>query len=141
MKCAIELNEAEHQTLQQLSLNHRYRDIRTRAAGVLQLSSGGLSAYDVAAALGVSHQSVYNWAQAWQSKGLCGLLVGHTCGRPRALPNAMVTTATQAATAESLTLRQLAVHIEKTHGERLPCGLETLSGALRRAGFSYKRGR
>jgi hypothetical protein len=37
MKCVVELTEADDQTLQQLSVNHKHRDARTRAAGVLLL--------------------------------------------------------------------------------------------------------
>ena len=37
MKCVVELTEAEDQTLQQLSMNHKHRDVRTRAAGGLLL--------------------------------------------------------------------------------------------------------
>ena len=37
MKCVVELTEAEDQTLQQLSVNHKHRDARNRAAGVLLL--------------------------------------------------------------------------------------------------------
>lgn len=49
--------------------------------------------------------------------------------------------AVESARAESMTLRQIALRIEEVHGQPLPCRLETLSVALRRAGFSYKRGR
>ena len=34
-RCVVELSEAEEVTLQQLSINHRHRDTRTRAAGLL----------------------------------------------------------------------------------------------------------
>ncbi len=37
MKCVVDLSEVEEITLQQLSINHRHRDARTRAAGLLQL--------------------------------------------------------------------------------------------------------
>lgn len=36
-RCVVELSEAEEVTLQQLSINQRRRDTRTRAAGVLML--------------------------------------------------------------------------------------------------------
>jgi hypothetical protein len=53
----------------------------------------------------------------------------------------MIATAVEAARAESMTLRQIALRIEEVHGQPLPCRLETLSVALRHEGFSYKRGR
>lgn len=35
MKCIVILTEVEEQTLQQLSINHPYQDMRTRAAALL----------------------------------------------------------------------------------------------------------
>ncbi|MBK5124036.1 helix-turn-helix domain-containing protein [Burkholderia sp. R-69980] len=140
MKCILRLNEAERQTLQQMSVNHRHRDIRTRAAGLLLLGNG-LSAPKAAAGLNVSPQSIYNWSRLWKKQGLCGLLSGHGGGRPRALSEAMLTTAMEVARTESMTLGQIAKRIEALHGEPMPCALETLSVALRREGFSFKRNR
>jgi transposase len=140
MKCIIKLDEVERRTLQQMSVNHRHRDIRTRAAGLLLLGNG-LSAPKAAAALDVSAQSIYNWARLWKEQGLCGLLSGHGGGRPRALSEAMLATAMEVARTESMTLGQIAKRIEAEHDEPMPCVLETLSVALRRNGFSFKRNR
>src|SRR5215470_13247685 len=114
MKCILELTEVEKKTLQQLSLKHPYPDFRLRGQGLLLLGAGSL-VRDIAAELEVSKKSVYNWVHGWHEKGLCALLVGHGGGRPRALSEEMVATAVQAARAQSMTLK--------------------------RAGFSYKRGR
>ncbi|MEM5373443.1 helix-turn-helix domain-containing protein, partial [Paraburkholderia azotifigens] len=122
------------------SLNHRHRDIRNRAAGVL-LVGNGMSAPRAATRLGVSVQSPYNWVKAWREHGVCGLLTGHVGGRPRALPEAMVATALEVATAESLTLARIALRVQAAHGTPLPCRLETLGVALKRVGFSFKRNR
>ncbi|MFT4434629.1 helix-turn-helix domain-containing protein [Caballeronia sp. 15715] len=140
MKCVVELTEAEDQTLQQLCVNHKHRDARTRAAGVLLLGRR-VKLTEIASKLGVSGQSVYNWAHAWREQGVCGLLTGHKGGRPRALSEGMLATATEVARTESMTLGQIARHIEVVHGEPMPCALETLSVALRREGFSFKRNR
>ncbi|HWW99940.1 helix-turn-helix domain-containing protein [Collimonas sp.] len=140
MKLKVELTEAEKRTLQQLSRKHPYQDFRTRGLGLLLLNDGRRIC-DIAEELEVSAKSVYNWAHAWHDRGLCGLLVGHKGGRPRALSDAMVTTAVEAARAESMTLKQIAQQIEAVHDVPFPCGLDTLSVALKRAGFSYKRGR
>ncbi|WP_157650263.1 helix-turn-helix domain-containing protein [Burkholderia ubonensis] len=99
------LTEVERLTLGQLSVNHRHRDIRTRAA-VLLLMSGGLSAPKAAERLGVSVQSPYNWVRAWRVDGIAGLLGGHGGGRPRSLSEAMVTTAIQAARTVKPTTRE-----------------------------------
>ena len=87
MKCTVELTDVERHTLQQLSLNHRHRDFRIRATGLL-LRARGLKVQDVARELEVSCQTAYNWAHAWREFGVCGLLVGHKGGRPLALPEA-----------------------------------------------------
>ncbi len=140
MKCVVELSEAEDKTLQQMSLNHPHRDIRIRAAGVLMLGRK-IKLTEVAKQLEVSGQSVYNWAHTWRESGVCGLLVGHKGGRSCALSEAMIATAIEAANAELMTLKKIAQRVEEVHGVPFPCRLDTLSSTLKRAGFSYKRGR
>jgi len=140
MKCAVELTEAETKTLQQLSRKHPHQDFRTRGLGLLELGSGR-RVHEIAVELDVSDKSVYNWVHSWNDRGLCGLLTGHKGGRPRALSDALIATAIEAARTESMTLKQIALRIEEVHGQPLPCRLETLSVALKRAGFSCKRGR
>ena len=139
MKCTLELNDVEKKTLQQLTLKHPHPDCRRRAQGLLLLG-GGLRVREVAEQLDVSKKSVYNWTHWWKEKGLCGLLIGHNGGRPRALSEEIITMAVEVASAELLGLREIAQRIEALHGS-LPCGLETLGAALKREGFSYKRGR
>ncbi|WP_031364891.1 helix-turn-helix domain-containing protein [Caballeronia sordidicola] len=138
MKCVVELTEAENQTLHRLSVNHKHRGVRTRAAGVLLLGRR-VKLTEIASKLGVSGQSAYNWAHTWRKQGVCGLLTGHKGGRPRALSEGMLATATEVARTESMTLGQIAKRIEVVYGEPMPCALETLSVALRREGFSFKR--
>lgn len=140
MKCVVELSEAEEITLQQLSINHKHRDTRTRAAGLLQLGRK-VKAKVIAEQLGVSDQSVYNWAHAWRNSGVCGLLGGHNGGRPRALSEVVVAAALEVARAEPLTLAQIAQRVQDIRGEALPCRIETLGEALKREGFSFKRNR
>jgi transposase len=57
----LKLSKAERHTLRQVSVNHRRRDIRTRAVGLLVLGNE-LSAPKAAAGLDVSAQSIYNWS-------------------------------------------------------------------------------
>jgi transposase len=141
MKCVVELSEAEEMTLQQLSINHKYRETRTRAAGLLQLGRR-VKPKVIAEQLGVSGQSVYNWAHAWRDSGVCGLLgSGRNGGRPRALSEDMVATAMEVVRAEPLTLAQIAQRVQDIRGEVLPCRIETLGEALKREGFSFKRNR
>ncbi|KWB43881.1 transposase [Burkholderia ubonensis] len=139
MKCELMLTEVERVTLGQLSVNHRHRDIRMRAAALLLMSSGS-TAPKAAERLGMSVQSPYNWVRAWRGDGFAGLLGGHGGGRPRSLSEAMVTTAIQTARTESLTLAQIAQRVEVAHG-KLPCCIETLGVALKREGFTFERDR
>ncbi|ALE55152.1 transposase [Burkholderia sp. K24] len=140
MKCAVVLTEPEKKTLQQLSRNHDHRDFRIRSAGILLLGEGR-TVPDVAGELEVSDKSVHKWAHAWNDRGLCDLLTGHKGGRSRALSDALIATAVEAARVESMKLRQIALRVEEVHGKPLPCRLETQSVAHGREGFSYKRGR
>jgi transposase len=140
MKYVVELSEPEKKTLQQLSRKHPHQDFRTRGLALLLLDSGR-RVHETALELEVSNKSVYNWIRAWHDNGLCGLLVGHKGGRPRSLSEAMLATAIEAARAELMTLRQIAQRVEEVHEVPFPCRLETLSVALKRARFSYKRGR
>ncbi|WP_175966511.1 helix-turn-helix domain-containing protein [Burkholderia sp. BCC0322] len=94
MKCVVVLTEVEEQTLQQLSINHPYQDMRTRAAALLMLAGGKLRPLAVGAKLGVSGQSVYNWALTWREQGVIGLLVEspRVYGRPFCLSQAALAT-------------------------------------------------
>src|ERR1700721_2356297 len=131
---------AEEVTLQQLSINHRHRDTRTRAAGLLLLGRG-LKARAIAAQLGVSGQSVYNWSHAWRERGICGLMGAHNGGRHALLTEAQIAVALEIARAEALTLGGIAQRVEAALNEPLPCKIETLGEALKRNGFSFKRNR
>jgi transposase len=140
MRCAVELSEAEVLTLQQMSINHKHRDTRTRAAGLLLLGRG-FKPKAIALQLDVSWQSVYNWLHAWRAGGIRGLMGGHNGGRRPALSDDMVATALNIAREEPMTLAQIAQRVEQTHGQPLPCKKETLGEALKRAGFTFKRNR
>ncbi len=140
MKYLLQLTAVEILTLEQLSANHRYRDVRVRASGLLMLSSG-LTVSRVAGKLNVSVQSLYNWIRLWQAIGVCGLLGGHKGGRPKVLPETMLVAALALGMSDFLTLRQIAQRLEVQYGMPLPCRLETLGAALRRGGWSARRSR
>nr|WP_080415597.1 helix-turn-helix domain-containing protein [Burkholderia ubonensis] len=129
--------------MQQLSINHPYQDMRTRAAALLMLAGGKLRPMAVGAKLGVSGQSVYNWAHTWRDQGVIGLLIkiGHKGGRPRALSDEMIAAVVRMASTEPLTREQIVQRLEAEFGA-LPFGhLDTLSVALKREGFTFKRNR
>lgn len=136
----VDLSQVVEITLQQLSINHRHRDARTRAGGLLQLGRK-VKPKAIAEQLGVRDQSIYNWARAWRDGGVCALTGGHNGDWPRALSEAMVATELEIARAEPLTLGQIAQRVQEMRGEAQPCRIETLGEALKREGFSFKRNR
>ncbi|WP_155646796.1 helix-turn-helix domain-containing protein [Burkholderia territorii] len=140
MQCVVVLTEAEEQTLQQLSIIHPYQDLRTRAAALLMLAGGKLRPKAVGAKLGVSGQSVYNWAHTWRDQGVIGLLIkiGHKGGRPRALSDEMVAAFVRMVSAEPTTHEPVVQRLEAEFGS-LPFGhLDTLSMTLKREVFTFK---
>ncbi|CAB3774256.1 hypothetical protein LMG29542_07672 [Paraburkholderia humisilvae] len=140
MRCVVALNALEELTLQQMSINHRHRDTRARAAGLLMLGRG-LKPRAIAAQLGVSGQSVYNWSHAWRARGICGLMGAHNGGRHALLTEAQITVALEIARAEPLSLGGIAQRMQVALNGPLPCKVETLGEALKRNGFSFKRNR
>jgi len=140
MKCRVKLVKAEEITLQEMAINHRFKNSRRRATGLLMLARGEKPKV-ICEALGVSDQAVYNWARAWRLGGICALMGGHNGGRPRALSDDEVAVALEVARAEPLTLAQIARRVEESQGQPLPCKVETLGEALKRAGFTFKRNR
>ncbi|RXV64562.1 transposase [Burkholderia stabilis] len=132
------LTEVEKETLLNLESNHRHRDIRLRATGILLVNSG-LAVRRVAARINVSPQTVYHWIHAWREEGICALLGGHNRGRPRLLSEALVVAAVEIAQAEPFTLKQIGCLLEARYGQPLPCSLESLGAALRRKGCTLRR--
>jgi transposase len=140
MNPKIELAEAERRTLEELSRNHPFRDFRLRALGVLALGKGhGLKL--VSDILGVTAQSVRNWAKGWRKAGVMGLLNGHKGGRPPKLTPAMLDTAEAVARAEACGLREIARRVKEAHPEAPPFSLDRLAAWLKARGLSWKRTR
>lgn len=139
MGAKFKLTAEEQITLQQLSLKHQHRDIRTRASGLLLLAQG-MTFVEAAARVDVSDRVIYNWVNAWHNEGICGLFKGHTGGRPHALSAEMLSRAMFHAESEARSLSQIAKLLEVEFG-KLPCTLQTLANSLKSNGFSYKRAR
>ncbi|WP_242538842.1 helix-turn-helix domain-containing protein [Trinickia acidisoli] len=55
----------------------------------------GLKPLAIAAQLGVSAQSVYNWSHAWCKRGVCGLMGVHNGGRHALLGDDQIAAALQ----------------------------------------------
>lgn len=133
------LTEPERITLQQLSLNHPHRDVRTRGGGLLMLARG-LTPRQISAETGCSWRVTYDWFHMWEQSGIAGLLGGHQGGRYLAMSPEMIATAVDVACSESLTLARIAQRVEEEHGP-LPCSLSTLAKTLKKQGITYKRSR
>jgi transposase len=140
MKIKLTLSDCEVQTLRQLSLNHHWRDARTRAAGLLELNAGAHPT-QIGERLGVSHQSIYNWRNAWRKHGLTGLISGHAGGRPTVLSPALIQTAVTVATQEALTLKGISQRVQEIEGGSIDYSLVTLGRALKASGLTFKRTR
>ena len=140
MKIKLTLTECETETLVQMSINHPWRDARTRAAGMLMLSAKEHPTA-IAQKLGVSHQSLYNWRHGWEDTGIISLMGGLPMGARDRFRRLCSRRAMTIARSEALTLKGIAERIEAVHHCPLPCSLDVLSGRLRANGFSFKRTR
>jgi transposase len=139
-KCTLFLDSAEIVTLEELALNHRHRDIRRRAAGLVRLGQGE-TPKTIAQRLGLTPQVIYNWVHAWRERGIVGLLGGHVGGRPPSLPKEWLDSADAIARSEVLSLAGIAKAVEAKHQAALPCSLGTLRTGLISRGLSFKRTR
>ncbi|HGG5995262.1 TPA: transposase [Salmonella enterica subsp. diarizonae serovar 61:r:z53] len=101
------LTEPERITLQQLSLNHPHRDIRTKGYGLLLLARR-FTPQQIADEIGCSWRVTYDWFHAWEQSGIVGLIGGHQGGRYPAMSPEMTATAVEIACSESLSLARIA---------------------------------
>jgi transposase len=136
----IELTDVERLTLEELSRHHPFGDFRPRALGVLALSQGHRPRL-IADILGVTSQTVYNWAKAWRTRGLMGLLNGHQGGRPAQLTVTLLDTAEAVARSEPCPLKDIARRVNEAHPDAPPFSLDRLAVGLKARGLSWKRTR
>lgn len=95
-----------------MAAHHRYADFRRRALGLLALQQGYKVAH-ICDLLQVSDQPLYNWAKAWRTKGLVGLLGGHQGGAPRKLTDELLDAALDIAHEQALSLGQIAQQLQR----------------------------
>jgi transposase len=136
----LELTESERVTLQELAEHHPYADFRRRALGILALGNGHPFGV-VADILGVTLPTPYNWAKAWDAKGLVGLLNGHQGGAPAKLTAALLDTAESIARAAPCTLAQIDQALRERHPDTAPFSLDCLASGLKKRGLSFIRTR
>jgi transposase len=136
----LTLTEPECITLQELADHHPFPDCRRRALGILALAKGHPYPL-VAEVLGVTLPTPYNWAKAWRTRGLAGLLGGHQGGAPAKLTAALVDTAEAIARAAPCTLAQIDQGLRETHPDAPTFSLDSLAAHLKRRGLSFTRTR
>lgn len=134
----LELNEAETVTLKEMARRHPYSDFRRRALGVLALAKGHRPGL-VAEILGVTAQTVYNWARAWRTLGLSGLLRGHEGGAPVKLTADLLDEAERIARAAPCTLAEIGRRLRQLRPDAPTFSLDCLLSRLKARGLSFKR--
>jgi len=136
----LKLDEEARMTLEEVAAHHRHADIRRRARGLLALGKGHGTTV-VSEVLGVTSQSVRNWAHWWGKKGVSGILDGHKGGRPAKLTAEMLETGKQLACEQPMALREIAAGIRAAHPEAPSFSLDRLAIGLKARGLSFKRTR
>jgi transposase len=136
----LSLSAEEMETLSQLSVNHKWADVRKRASGLLLIAQG-VHTSEVMKRLGVGQTSQYNWLRSWNTLGIVGLLTGHAGGRPAKLTEKWIKTCVKLSQEHALSAAQIAQQASQIHGEPFPNSLSSLRGHLKNNGLSYKRTR
>lgn len=132
------LTQVELTTLEEMGKHHPYPDFRFKARGILSLNAQHKPEL-IADVLGVTKQSVYNWAKWWRQDGLAGLLDGHKGGRPVKLTAKLVESAVAIATEEALTLAGIKQRVLERHPDAPDFSLDRLAARLKERRFSFKR--
>ena len=135
-----ELSTVERTTLDEMGAHHHYASFRLRAKGILALDAGHKPCV-VAAILGKTPQSVYNWAKWWREDGLAGVLDGNKGSPPTKLTPAMLDTAVAVAGQAALTLEEIKRLVLAQHPQAPDFSVRTLSAGLKMRGWSFKRTR
>ena len=133
-----DLSSAEVITLEEMARHHPFADFRFRARGVLSLNAG-IKPSVIAQVLGVSAQSIYNWAKWWREDGLVGLLDGHKGGAPVKLTANLLDTAEAIARKEPLTLAGIKQRVLECHPDAPTFSEDRLADGLKKRGLSFKR--
>lgn len=134
----LPLTQEERLTLKEMGRHHRHGDFRFRARGLISLDAQ-IKPELIAQVLGVSEQTVYNWAKWWREDGLCGVLNGHKGGRPVMLTDELVRSAVEIATQEALSLQGIKHRVRERHPHAPDFSVDRLAVRLKQCGLSFKR--
>ena len=134
----LPLTDEELLTLEEMGQHHRLAGFRFRARGVISINAG-FKPEAIAQILGVSQQSVYNWAKWWRVEGLAGLLNGRNGGRRATLTPEWAASAQDIASSGAYTLAGIMLRLRERHPEMPDFSVGRLSVHLREHGMSFKR--
>ena len=133
----LALTKVEQRTLRDMGIHHSHARARMRAQAILRLSQG-LTLQQTAEEFGVHLNSVEQWRQRWNKRGLAGLYEGHHTGRkPKwTAEQQQALRARAEADGGSAPALLRAMPADETLPSISP---ETAMRYLRRMAFSYKR--
>ena len=132
----LPLAEVEHLSLQAMYRHHGNHYTRLRAHSVL-LSSEGWSVREIATILTVNRQSVARWLNAWEEKGLCGLIEKPRSGRPKRLEEAESEFVLALVNDEPRSLKKALSLLQEQSGKTI--SPKPLKRLCQEAGLSWKR--
>lgn len=133
----LKLSKVERMTLRDMGIHHDHARARMRAQAILRLSQG-LTLQQTADEFGVHLNSIEQWRQRWNKRGLAGLYEGHHTGRKPKWTPEQRETLRACAEADGGSAPELlrAMPVDPTLPSISP---ETAMRYLRKMDFSYKR--
>jgi transposase len=135
---ALELTEEERAKLETLARGRRDWRTRDRSRTILMFSDG-VPAKEIAKRQGLTLEAVYERRYRWLAKGVAGLSDAPRSGAPSKLSREQLEQVKAWASEEALTATALLRRLEEKFGVRVH--VNTLTGALKRAGLVWKRTR
>jgi transposase len=135
---ALELTEEERANLETLARGRRDWRTRDRSRTILMFSEG-VPAKEIAKRQGLTLEAVYERRYRWLAKGVAGLSDAPRSGAPSKLSLEQLEQLKAWASEDALTATALLTRLEEKFGVRVH--VNTLTGALKRAGLVWKRTR
>lgn len=130
------LHKPELETLREMHHQHPLAWTRHRAQAIL-LSAQGYRVQEIATIHGVCRQTTSSWLQAWEKKGLVGLMDEARSGRPRKLQPDEEAQVLMWLEAEPRSIKQVQAKLAKRSGKVV--STSTIKRLCQRAGLVWKR--